>query len=417
MPNIQKAVEGLQNGADVLFLLVGAVLVFAMHGGFAFLEAGTVRHKNQVNALCKILVDFAISTVAYFFIGYAIAYGVAFFVSAEQLNGAGKGFDPQGLSLAKFFFLATFASAVPAIVSGGIAERAKFGAQCTATALIVALFYPLLEGVAWNKNFGLQEHFFKGTLGEEFHDFAGSIVVHAVGGWIGFSAVRQLGPRLGRYDKGRAIGIPPSSIPWLAMGSWLLCIGWFGFNVMSAQSLKGVTGLIALNSLMAMCGGIIAAMIAGDGDPGFIHNGALAGLVAVCAGSDVMHPIGALFVGGVAGALFVYAFQKAGDPKWNFDDVLGVWALHGLCGLWGGIACGIFGLKEFGGLGGVGFTSQLVGSLMGAAYGAIAGFVVYRTVDVLLGLRLGADDERRGADLAVHKITANPEEDVRMGRI
>ena len=417
MPNIQKAVEGLQNGADVLFLLVGAVLVFAMHGGFAFLEAGTVRHKNQVNALCKILVDFAISTVAYFFIGYAIAYGVAFFVSAEQLNGAGKGFDPQGLSLAKFFFLATFAAAVPAIVSGGIAERAKFGAQCTATALIVALFYPLLEGVAWNKNFGLQEHFFKGTLGEEFHDFAGSIVVHAVGGWIGFSAVRQLGPRLGRYDKGRATGIPPSSIPWLAMGSWLLCIGWFGFNVMSAQSLKGVTGLIALNSLMAMCGGIIAAMIAGDGDPGFIHNGALAGLVAVCAGSDVMHPIGSLFVGGVAGALFVYAFQKAGDPKWNFDDVLGVWALHGLCGLWGGIACGIFGLKEFGGLGGVGFTSQLVGSLMGAAYGAIAGFVVYRTVDVLLGLRLGVDDERRGADLAVHKITANPEEDVRMGRI
>ena len=417
MPNIQKAVEGLQNGADVLFLLVGAVLVFTMHGGFAFLEAGTVRHKNQVNALCKILVDFAISTVAYFFIGYAIAYGVAFFVSAEQLNGAGKGFDPQGLSLAKFFFLATFAAAVPAIVSGGIAERAKFGAQCTATALIVALFYPLLEGIAWNRNFGLQEHFFKATLGHEFHDFAGSIVVHAVGGWIGFSAVRQLGPRLGRYDKGRAIGIPPSSIPWLAMGSWLLCIGWFGFNVMSAQSLKGVTGLIALNSLMAMCGGIIAATIVGDSDPGFIHNGALAGLVAVCAGSDVMHPIGALFVGGVAGALFVYAFQKASDPKWNFDDVLGVWALHGLCGLWGGIACGIFGLKAFGGLGGVGFTSQLVGSLMGAAYGAIAGFLVYRTVDVLLGLRLGADDERRGADLAVHKITANPEEDVRMGRI
>jgi ammonium transporter, Amt family len=417
MPDIQKAVEGLQSGADVLFLLVGAILVFAMHGGFAFLEAGTVRHKSQVNALCKILVDFAISTVAYFFVGYAIAYGVAFFVSAEQLNGAGKGFDAQGLSLVKFFFLATFAAAVPAIVSGGIAERAKFGAQCTATALIVGLFYPVFEGVVWNKNFGLQEHFFKAVLGQEFHDFAGSIVVHAIGGWIGFSAVRQLGPRLGRYDKGRAIGIPPSSIPWLAMGSWMLCIGWFGFNVMSAQSLKGVTGLIALNSLMAMCGGILAAMIAGEGDPGFIHNGALAGLVAVCAGSDVMHPIGSLFVGGVAGVIFVYAFQKAGDPQWGFDDVLGVWALHGLCGVWGGIACGIFGLKAFGGLGGVGFASQLVGSLMGAAYGALAGFVVYRIVDVLLGLRLGAEDERRGADLAIHKITANPEEDVRMGRV
>jgi Amt family ammonium transporter len=417
MPDIQKAVQGLQSGADVLFLLVGAVLVFAMHGGFAFLEAGTVRHKNQVNALCKIMVDFAISTVAYFFIGYSIAYGVAFFVSAEVLSGAGKGFDPKGLSLVKFFFLATFAAAVPAIVSGGIAERARFGSQCTATALIVGLFYPVFEGIVWNRNLGLQESVFKGMLGEEFHDFAGSIVVHAVGGWIGFSAVRRLGPRLGRYDKGRAIGIPPSSIPWLALGSWLLCIGWFGFNVMSAQSLKSVSGLIALNSLMAMCGGIIAALIAGDGDPGFIHNGALAGLVAVCAGSDVMHPIGSLFVGGVAGALFVYAFQRASDPKWNFDDVLGVWALHGLCGLWGGIACGIFGLKAFGGLGGVSFASQLAGSLMGAAYGALAGLIVYRAVDVLLGLRLSPDDEHRGADLAIHKIGANPEEDVRMGRV
>ena len=417
MPDIQKAVEGLQSGADVLFLLVGAVLVFAMHGGFAFLEGGTVRHKNQVNALCKILVDFAISTVAYFFIGYTIAYGVAFFASAEALNGGAKGFDPQGLSLVKFFFLATFAAAVPAIVSGGIAERARFGSQCAATALIVGLFYPFFEGIVWNKNYGLQEVFFKGLLGAEFHDFAGSIVVHAVGGWIGFSAVRQLGPRLGRYDKGRAVGIPPSSIPWLAMGSWLLCIGWFGFNVMSAQSLKGVTGLVALNSLMAMCGGIIAALIAGDRDTGFIHNGALAGLVAVCAGSDVMHPIGSLFVGGAAGVIFVYMFQLASDPKWNFDDVLGVWPLHGLCGLWGGIACGIFGLNALGGLGGVSFLSQLAGSLMGAAFGALAGFIIYGAVDKLFRLRLSAEDEHRGADLAVHKVSANPEEDVRMGRV
>jgi Amt family ammonium transporter len=417
MQDLQKGLEGLQAGGDVLFLLVGAVLVFAMHGGFAFLEAGTVRHKNQVNALCKILVDFAISTVCYFFIGYTIAYGISFYVAAEVLNGGGAGFDAQGITLVKFFFLCTFAAAVPAIVSGGIAERARFVPQCVATALIVGLFYPFFEGIVWNKNYGLQEHFFKGMLGEEFHDFAGSIVVHAIGGWIGFSAVRQLGPRLGRYDKGRAVGIPPSSIPWLAMGSWLLCIGWFGFNVMSAQSLKTVTGLVAMNSLMAMCGGILAALIAGEGDPGFIHNGALAGLVAVCAGSDVMHPIGSLFVGGVAGAIFVYAFQKASDARWSFDDVLGVWPLHGLCGLWGGIACGIFGLKMFGGLGGVGFFSQLAGSVMGAAYGAIAGFIIYGIVDALLRLRLSPDEERRGADLSVHKIGANPEEDVRMGRL
>jgi len=242
-------------------------------------------------------------------------------------------------------------------------------------------------------------------------------VVHAVGGWLAFAAVRRLGPRLGRFEKGRAVGIPPSSIPWLAMGSWLLCIGWFGFNVMSAQSVQSVSGLVAINSLMAMCGGILAALIAGDGDPGFIHNGALAGLVAICAGSDVVHPVGALLIGGVAGILFVYGFQAVANPKWQLDDVLGVWPLHGLCGLWGGIACGIFGKAVFGGMGGVGFFSQLVGSVLGATYALIAGTIVYALVDVVFGLRLAAEDERRGADLAVHKIGANPEEDVRLGRI
>ena len=417
MPDTQKAVLALQSGADVLFLLVGAVLVFAMHGGFAFLEAGTVRHKNQVNALCKILVDFAISTVCYFLIGYTIAYGVSFFVSAQTLSGGAGSFGPQGLTLVKFFFLCTFAAAVPAIVSGGIAERARFLPQCVATALIVALFYPFFEGIVWNRNYGLQETFFKARFGADFHDFAGSIVVHAVGGWLAFSAVRRLGPRIGRFDKGRTVGIPPSSIPWLAMGSWLLCIGWFGFNVMSAQSLQSVSGLVAMNSLLAMCGGILAALIASEGDPGFIHNGALAGLVAICAGSDVVHPVGALFIGGIAGIIFVQVFQAIASPQWKFDDVLGVWPLHGLCGLWGGIACGIFGLTAFGGMGGVSFISQLVGSVLGAAYALVAGAIIYAVVDVLMGIRLSSEDELRGADLAIHKIGANPEEDVRLGRI
>jgi ammonium transporter, Amt family len=417
MPDVQKAVMGLQAGTDVLFLLVGAVLVFAMHGGFAFLEAGTVRHKNQVNALCKILVDFAISTVAYFVVGYSIAYGVTLFIGAPGLSGGAEGYGPQGLTLMKFFFLATFAAAVPAIVSGGIAERARFLPQCAATALIVALVYPFFEGIVWNKNYGLQEGFFKARLGAEFHDFAGSVVVHAVGGWLALAAVRRLGARLGRFEKGRAVGIPPSSIPWLAMGSWLLCIGWFGFNVMSAQSVQSVSGLVAINSLMAMCGGILAALVASDGDPGFIHNGALAGLVAICAGSDVVHPVGALLIGGAAGIIFVYGFQALSNPKWQIDDVLGVWPLHGLCGLWGGIACGIFGQVAFGGMGGVGFFSQLLGSVLGAAYALIAGAVVYAVVDVVFCLRLLPEDERRGADLTVHKIGANPEEDVRLRHI
>jgi Amt family ammonium transporter len=410
--------EQLQVGSDVFFLLVGAILVFAMHGGFAFLEVGTVRQKNQVNALCKIIVDFAISTICYFFVGYWIAYGVSFLAGADVISGAtsGKGFDPQGLSLVKFFFLVTFAAAVPAIVSGGIAERARFLPQCAATALLVGLCYPFFEGIVWNKNFGLQEGFFAARLGAEFKDFAGSIVVHAFGGWAALAAVWKLGPRIGRYTKGRSLATPPSSLPWLAMGSWLLCVGWFGFNVMSAQSLKSVSGLVAMNSLMAMAGGILVAMLAGRNDPGFIHNGALAGLVAVCAGSDVMHPVGALVVGGVAGAIFVQMFQVMTNT-WQLDDVLGVWPLHGLCGLWGGIACGIFGLKAFGGLGGVTFQAQLVGSLMGAAAGLVFGLAVYTLVDALFGFRLSADEEREGADLAIHKISANPEDDVRSGRM
>jgi Amt family ammonium transporter len=167
---------------------------------------------------------------------------------------------------------------------------------------------------------------------------------------------------------------------------------------------------------MAMCGGIIAALFAGRNDPGFVHNGALAGLVAVCAGSDLMHPIGALATGAVAGALFVVMFQVATN-SWRIDDVLGVWPLHGLCGLWGGIACGIFGLEALGGIGGVTFASQLAGSLMGAAFGLVAGLVVYGLLKVLIGIRLSPEDERQGADLAIHKISSNPEEDVRMGRL
>ena len=402
----------MQQGPDVFFLLMGAILVFAMHGGFAFLEVGTVRHKNQVNALVKIIVDFSVSVIAYFMIGYTIAYGIGFFGSAAAISGGAPGFEAQGYTLVKFFFLATFAAAVGAIISGGIAERAKFGPQAVATALLVAFFYPLIEGVFWNSNFGIQEFFFDAWFGAPFKDFAGSIVVHAFAGWAALGAVLMLGPRLGRYDKGRGGATPPSSIPWLALGSWLLCIGWFGFNVMSAQRLDAVTGLVAINSLMAMCGGILAAVVIGDNDPGFVHNGALAGLVAVCAGSDIMHPLGALVVGGVSGAIFVQMFQISTN-KWKIDDVLGVWSLHGLCGLWGGIACGIFGLEMLGGLGGVTFASQLVGSILGSAFGFIAGFVVYGVLKSTVGIRLTPEEEHQGADLSIHKIRANPENEVR----
>ncbi len=393
--------EALQSASDVLFVLLGAIMVLAMHAGFAFLEVGTVRRKNQVNALVKIMVDFSVSTIAYFFIGYSVAYGIGFLQGAEVL--AAK----NGYELVKFFFLLTFAAAIPAIISGGIAERAKFNPQLAATFLLVGLVYPFFEGIAWNHHYGIQE-WLKASYGFEFHDFAGSVVVHAMGGWIALGAVILLGARHGRYGKdGRVHAYPPSNIPFLALGAWILTVGWFGFNVMSAQTLSGVTGLVAMNSLMALVGGTIAALVMGKNDPGFVHNGPLAGLVAVCAGSDVMHPLGALVTGAVAGALFVWAFTLT-QNRWKIDDVLGVWPLHGLCGAWGGIAAGIFGAKALGGMGTVSLMSQLIGTGLGVTIALVGGFAVYGLVKKLVGIRMDVEDEYMGADLAIHKITATP---------
>jgi Amt family ammonium transporter len=394
--------ENLKINNDALFILLGAIMVLAMHAGFAFLELGTVRKKNQVNALVKIITDFAVSTLAYFFIGYMIAYGVNFFTGAEELA------QKSGYELVKFFFLLTFAAAIPAIVSGGIAERARFNPQMAATFMLVGFVYPFFEGIAWNHRFGIQD-WLHTAFGAEFHDFAGSVVVHAVGGWIGLAAVLLLGARRGRYNKeGRISAHPPSSIPFLALGAWILTVGWFGFNVMSAQTITNISGLVAVNSLMAMVGGTLAALWMGKNDPGFVHNGPLAGLVAVCAGSDLMHPIGALVVGVVAGVLFVSMFTLT-QNRWKIDDVLGVWPLHGLCGAWGGIAAGIFGMKALGGIGGVSLMSQVIGTLMGVGIAFAGGYIVYGTIKKLVGIRLDPEEEFIGADLSIHKISASPE--------
>ena len=405
---MEQDILSLTSSGDVLFMMLGAVMVFAMHGGFAFLEVGTVRKKNQVNALVKILVDFSISTIVYFLIGYAIAYGMYFFQPAKILVG-----ENQGYELVHFFFLLTFAAAIPAIISGGIAERSKFWTQALAAAIFVAIVYPLFEGMVWGQItfLGQDDSWLSGiTGGIPFHDYAGSVVVHSMGGWIALAGVYILGPRLGRWDsQGKSRPIPISNVPFLALGSWMLCVGWFGFNVMSAATMSGISGLVAVNSLMAMIGGVLVALLVSKNDPGFIHNGALAGLVAICAGSDKVHPLGALIIGGLAGLIFVKGFTWE-QEKLKIDDVLGVWPLHGICGSWGGIACGIFGKESLGGMGGVSILAQTIGSVVAIIIALSSGFIVYKTLDTLFGIRLDAEEELKGSDLTIHSLEAYPED-------
>ena len=402
-----STMTGLKSSADVLFLLLGAVMVFAMHAGFAFLEVGTVRKKNQVNALVKILTDWSVSTIVYFLLGFPIAYGISFLRPAGELLGTTQGYD-----LVHFFFLLCFAACIPAIISGGIAERAKFWPQVTAGAIFAGISYPFFESLVWGQNSSRVQALFQSIGGAPFHDYAGSVVVHSIGGWIALPAVLILGPRMGRYVRGKSHAIPVSNIPFLGLGSWILAVGWFGFNVMSSGNLEKISGLVAVNSLMAMVGGVLAALVAGRNDPGFIHNGALAGLFAVCAGCDIMHPLGALAVGCIASVIFVYGFHLE-QEKLKIDDVLGVWPLHGIIGTWGGVSAGIFGQKFLGGMGGVSFLSQLGGSLLAVVFALASSFVVYGILSKSVGIRLDQEDEFNGADLAIHKIGAYPEDSIR----
>ena len=404
---MESTLTSLRQSGDVLFLLLGAIMVFAMHAGFAFLEVGTVRKKSQVNALVKILSDWSVSTVVYFLIGYPIAYGVHFFQPAANLLG-----DTNGFELVRFFFLLCFAACIPAIISGGIAERAKFWPQVLAGAIFVGITYPLFESLIWGQNSGALQDFFQRTFGAPFHDFAGSVVVHSMGGWLALPAVLLLGARRGRFSRGKSQPIPISNIPFLALGSWILAVGWFGFNVMSAQSLEGISGLVAVNSLMAMVGGVLFALVASRNDPGFVHNGALAGLIAICAGSDLVHPLAAFLLGGIAALIFVFGF-KWEQERLQIDDVLGVWPLHGIIGTWGGIAAGIFGNPLLGGRGGVSFFSQLAGSVLAVVYALITGFTVYWLIRRFAGFRMSEEAEFVGPDLAIHQIQAYPEDHVR----
>ncbi len=406
--------ETFQTSSNMFFLIWGGVLVFSMHAGFAFLEAGLVRRKNVVNAFNKILMEWLVAAVGYFVLGYGIAHGIYFaLMSVGAIEEAGLQYN-----LAHYFFMLTFATAAIAIISGGVAERVKLKAHLIAATFVTSLIYPFFEGLVWDSSaifgnpLGSDSGFLAGLFGSGFHDFAGSVVVHAIGGWLALPAVYILGPRIGRFVNGEVKEFPIHSVPYVALGSWFLAVGWYGFNVASAGALDNLRlGLVAANSTLAMAGGGLVAALLSRHDPGFLHNGVLAGLVAVCAGSDIYHPLGAFVVGAVAGALFVWGF-KFEIERLRLDDVLGVWALHGVCGAWGGIAAGIFGSSALGGAGGVSFLSQLAGTLIAVVYALVAATVLYKAIDITIGLRASEEEEQKGLDLAYHRTDAYPEEAV-----
>ena len=330
------------------------MMVLAMHAGFAFLELGTVRSKNQVNALVKILVDFERVD------DRVLLHRLLGRLRRRVLHRRRGARAAQRLRAGKFFFLLTFAAAIPAIISGGIAERAKFNPQLAATFVLVGFVYPFFEGIAWNKNFGIQA-WLKASFGAEFHDFAGSVVVHAFGGWIGLVAVLLLGARRGRYRKEAISAHPPSSIPFLALGAWVLSVGWFGFNVMSAQTLDKISR--ARRRQLA------------DGDgrwhPRRLRRGPQRPRLrpqrpAGRTGRGV-RGLGCHAPAGRARhrrrrrravRLHVHADAEPLEDRRRARRG----PLHGVCGAWGGVAAGIFGAKALGGIGGVAFGSQLVGT-------------------------------------------------------
>lgn len=383
---------------DVLFLLLGAVMILSMHAGFAFLEAGTVNKKNEVNAYNKIIFDWSVVTVVYFLIGYPLSYGKFLYLDLNAFT------VDNGYELVRFFFFVGFAACIPAIISGGVAGRMKFYAQTFAGIGLAAVIYPFFESLVWGNIpfMGQDGSLFESLFGGVFHDFAGSVVVHSIGGWIALPAILILGERKGRFSG--KFNTHPNNIAYLVIGSWILVVGWFGFNVMSAGSLDSISGLVAINSLMAMVGGTIAGLLFSKNDIGFTHNGALAGLIAICAGSDVVHPLAALFIGAVAGIIFVVMFELE-TGKFKIDDVLGVWPLHGINGTWGGIAAGIFGRESLGAVANLNFMAQLAGSLIAVAYALVAGFILYKLIDVVYGLRMTDTEQLEGSDLTYHNIS------------
>ncbi|MEY3806732.1 MAG: hypothetical protein RIR69_1544 [Actinomycetota bacterium] len=411
----EATIESVQAILDNVWILIAAVLVIFMQAGFALVEAGLTRGKNVANIFMKNLMDFCAGTLLFFAVGYAIAFGGDMTGLGAYLGGdgwflAGDGIFTYG-TLDKFVFFtfqAAFAATAATIVSGAMAERTKFKSYLFFSAVISAVIYPIVVRWQWGGGWLFQ-------LDTPFHDFAGSTIVHMTGGIAAAVGAAFLGPRIGRYGAdGKPRAIPGHSVPFAILGSFILLVGWYGFNAGSWLGAGLEIGAIATNTSLAAAGGALAATIttwvrSGKPDVAMAGNGLLAGLVGVTAGAWVVNGLGAIIIGLVAGALVVYSVSFFDKVK--IDDPVGAVSVHGVCGAFGTLAVGLFSSIEsegvvkkglFYGGGTDQLISQIIGVVAVAAFVLVAASILFGVLKATVGLRVDQQEEIEGLDVHEH---------------
>ncbi|NOY87262.1 MAG: ammonium transporter [Deltaproteobacteria bacterium] len=394
----------VQKHLDFVWTLVAAFLVFFMQAGFAMVETGFTRAKNASNIIMKNLMDFAVGSLGYWAIGFGLMFGVAWkgIIGTSGFFFGGIGGDQW--TLAFWMFQVVFAATAATIVSGAMAERTKFIGYLIYSVFISALIYPVFGSWAWGSLFqgsGWLEH-----LG--FIDFAGSTVVHSVGGWAALAGAMVLGPRIGKYTKdGKVNPIPGHNLPLAALGVFILWFGWFGFNPGSTTAAIPDIAGIAVNTNLAAAAGAVMSMIASwvlfkKPDVGISLNGALAGLVAITAGCANVSPAGAVAIGGIAGV--VVLFSVLFFDKIRIDDPVGAISVHGVCGAWGTLAAAIFDITGQAHIG-----VQLIGIAAAFVWTFTIAFILFKIIDKTIGLRVSKEEEEMGLDTSEHAATAYPD--------
>ncbi|MFO7870136.1 MAG: ammonium transporter [Kiritimatiellia bacterium] len=395
-----------------VWMMVATFLVFAMHLGFASLECGLTQAKNSVNILFKNVTVLAIGILSYTLVGFGLMYpGEAFAGSFFGFSGFGVGTGPEGLTSSynpgytywtDFLFQAMFAATAATIISGAVAERIKLRSFLVFSALYVTVCYPVAGMWKWGG----------GWLAERgFHDFAGSTLVHSVGGWGALMGIIFLGPRTGKYVNGKTRAIPGHSLPLATIGVFLLWLGWFGFNggsVLSAD--PGATSRVLVMTNLAAAAGVLTAMLTSwviqdKPDLSMVLNGALAGLVGVTAAADIVGAASAVIIGAVSGVIVVLGVL--GFDRLHLDDPVGALSVHLLCGIWGTLAVGIFGHPEIGKLHySVSFMNQLIGVGAVGLLSVTCASAFFAIVKLSMGLRVTKEEELRGLDIGEHGMEA-----------